>query len=414
MNVGDRLAGGHLLLLKYGEIGLKGKNRPHFERALVRNVTQALKAAAAGGPKPSFNVGTLQGRLVVSVAPGASEAEAAWLAAAAARVFGLVGVARARKVPLQMRSLVEAVIDTAREAAGAGAKTFKLEVRRPNKAFPLSSPEVAAGAGRSVLDAVPGLGVDVHEPDLRIGVEIRDDAVYVYGRETPGPGGLPVGTSGRAVALVSGGIDSPVAIWMAMKRGLSVLPLHFWSFPFTGERSRQKVIDICGVLGMWGLRADLLVCPFTEIQTAIRDRCPEELRVTVMRRMMMRVAVRLARTEGALAIVTGESLGQVASQTVESLAAIEAVTDLPVLRPLIGLDKEEIIARARAIGTFDLSTLPYEDCCTLFVPARPRIKPTIAEAEAAETALDVEALVGQAVEGTAPAGRDGPRQGAVS
>ncbi len=431
MSVGDRSPGGHLLLLKYGEIGLKGGNRPHFERALVRNVTEALKAVGAArvagaaraagvvgemgsraeaqavrGHRPAFRVGTLRGRLIVSLPPGTSEVEDSRLAGAAARVFGVVGVARARKVPLEMGSLTEAVIDTAREAADAGAKTFKLEVRRPNKAFPLPSPEVASSAGRSVLDSVPGLGVDVHEPDVRIGVEIRDDAVYVYGREIPGPGGLPVGTSGRAVALVSGGIDSPVAIWMAMKRGLAVLPLHFWSFPFTGERARQKVIDICGVLGGWGLRAGLVVCPFTEIQTAVRDRCPESLRVTIMRRMMMRVATQLARAEGALAIVTGESLGQVASQTVESLAAIEAVTDLPVLRPLIGLDKEEIITRARAIGTFDLSTLPYEDCCTLFVPARPRIKPAIAEAEAAEAALDVEALVARAVAGSAPAGRE--------
>ncbi len=386
--------GEQLLLLKYGEIGLKGKNRPHFERTLVRNVTEALKRAGA-----RVTVTTLRGRLIATLGHDTSEAEAARLAETAARVFGLVGVARAVRTPLDLGSLTAAAVGAAREAVVAGARTFKLEVRRPNKGFSLTSPEVARAAGQTVADSVPGLSVDVHEPDVRIGVEIRDDAVYVYGRETPGPGGLPVGTSGRAIALISGGIDSPVAIWMAMKRGLSVVPLHFWSYPFTGERARQKVIDLCGVLGTWGLRRDLLVCPFTEIQTAIRDRCPEELRVTVMRRMMMRVATALAGAEHALAIVTGESLGQVASQTIESLAAIQAVTDLPVLRPLIGLDKEEIISRARAIGTFDLSTLPYEDCCTLFVPARPRIKPTLAEAEAAERNLDGDGLVARALTG---------------
>lgn len=396
--------------MRYGELGLKGGNRPHFERVLARNVQRALARAAeaetAAAPKvPAVTVtgvGTSRGRLAVPLEPGLEPAGVARLAAAAARVFGLVGVAPARRVPLQIDALVEAVVTVAAEARAQGEKTFKLEVRRPNKAFPLTSPEVAARVGRTVLERVPGLEVDVHEPGLRIGVEIRQDGVYVYGREFPGPGGLPVGTSGRAVALISGGIDSPVAIWMAMKRGLEVVPLHFWSYPYTGERARQKVADLCSVLENWGLSEKLVVCPFTEIQTAIRDRCPETLRVTVMRRMMMRIAAEVARSRGALAIVTGESLGQVASQTLESLAVIGAVTDLPVLRPLIGLDKEEIISRARAIGTFDLSIQPYEDCCSLFVPAHPATRPTVAQAEAAERALDVRALVDRAVRGSGP------------
>ncbi len=411
-----------LLLFKYGEIGLKGGNRPYFERMLVRNVSHALKTAMAAPGQARGGDGrglafepklrTLQGRLLASLPAGLGETEAERLTQAAARVFGVVGVAQAVKVPLDLGAIAEAAVGLAREGAEAGAGTFKLEVRRPNKGFPVPSPEIAASVGRSVLEAVPELAVDVHEPGLRIGVEIRDDGAYLYGRETPGPGGLPVGTSGRAVALISGGIDSPVAIWMAMKRGLTVIPLHFWSYPFTGERARQKVSDLCAVLRGWGPLPDLLVCPFTEIQTAIRDQCPVELRVTIMRRMMLRIATRLARAEGALALVTGESLGQVASQTIESLGTIGAVTDLPLLRPLIGLDKEEIIARARHIGTFDLSTLPYEDCCTLFVPARPRIKPTIAEAEAGERALDVEGLVARALEGTAPVGAEQGRSGA--
>jgi len=385
----------HLLLLKYGEIGLKGRNRPHFERILARNVAAALRRADGGGPGGTLR--HLRGRFLIDLGPSSDEVRAARLAEAAAHVFGVVAVAPARQVPLTMEAIAETAAGVASEAVGTGARTFKLEVRRSNKAFPLTSPEVAAAVGRSILETVPGLAVDVHDPDLRIAVEIREDGAYLYGREIRGPGGLPVGTSGRAVTLISGGIDSPVATWMAMKRGLVTIPLHFWSFPFTGERARQKVIDLCGVLGSWGTLPDLLVCPFTEIQTAIRDLCPEELRVTIMRRMMMRIATRLGQTERALAIITGESLGQVASQTIESLATIEAVADLPILRPLIGLDKEEIITRARAIGTFDLSTLPYEDCCTLFVPERPRIKPTVAEAEAAEGALEVEGLVERAL-----------------
>jgi len=404
----------HLLLVKYGELALKGRNRPDFERVLSRNIARALDRAVGrdGAGGRSWRLRKAHGRLMVELGPEAGgPAEAERLVGAAAKVFGVVGVALARRVGLDVEAIREAAASVAREAVRtAGARTFKVEVKRPNKSFPLTSPEAAAEVGRGVLRALPELSVDVHEPDLRIGVEIRDDGAYVYGREVPGPGGLPVGASGRAVALVSGGIDSPVAAWMAMKRGLVVIPLHFWSFPFTGERARQKVVDLCRVLGEWGPVPDLRVCPFTDIQTAIRDRCPEPLRITVMRRMMFRVAERLARAEEAPALVTGESLGQVASQTLESLAAIETVTTLPVLRPLIGLDKAEIIARARDIGTYEISIQPYEDCCTLFVPAHPRTRPSVEEAEAAEKALDVDRLVEEAVAGTErfrpePAGR---------
>jgi thiamine biosynthesis protein ThiI len=387
----------HLLLVKYGEVGLKGKNRPHFEQSLVRNVALALRRADRDGP--GLTVRHLRGRLFADLGTEPDEARVSRLAESAARVFGVVGVAPACQVSLSLEAITEAAIRFAREAVEARARTFKLEVRRPNKAFPLPSPQVAAAVGRSVLDSVPGLTVDVHEPDLRIAVEIREEGAYLYGREIRGPGGLPLGISGRAVALISGGIDSPVATWMAMKRGLTAILLHFWSFPFTGEKARQKVIDLGRVLGGWGPLPGLIVCPFTEIQTAIRDACPEALQVTIMRRMMMRVAQRVALTEGAQAIVTGESLGQVASQTLESLAVIEAATALPVLRPLIGLDKDEIIARARAIGTYEISILPYEDCCTIFVPSRPRIKPTAPEVEDAERDLDLDGLVTRAVGG---------------
>lgn len=400
----------HLLLVKYGEIALKGKNRPLFERTLTRNIKGALeRVGGAMGPEPAvgqqpeFRVRAVRGRLAVDLAPRTSLDRAWRLAEAVSRVFGVVGVTVGSKVPLHQEEISREAVRVAADAAGVGGvATFKIEARRSNKGYALTSPEVAAIVGRRVLDEVPGLTVDVHEPDLRVGVEIREDGAYIYGRTLGGPGGLPVGVSGRAVVLISGGIDSPVAVWMAMKRGVVPIPLHFWSFPFTGERAREKVVDLCRALGAWGPLPDLLVCPFTEIQTAIRDRCPEELRVILMRRMMMRVATRVAEARGALVIVTGESLGQVASQTLESLATIEAVTSLPILRPLIGLDKEEIIARARHIGTFDLSILPYEDCCTLFVPARPRTKPSPAEAEAAEQALDVDGLIERALAATGP------------
>jgi len=396
-----------LLLLKYGEVALKGKNRPLFERALNRNLSGALGRALSGAPgagdrdvSRSVEVRHVHGRFYADLGLDVDALTARRLAEAAARVFGIVGVAAARRVPLDLESITVAAIGVVREVKTARpVRTFKLEVRRANKTFPLGSPEIATIVGRRVLEEVPGVAVDVHEPDLRVGIEVRDDAAYLYGDELPGPGGLPVGTSGRAVALISGGIDSPVAMWMAMKRGLVTVPLHFWSYPFTGERARQKVVDLCSVLAGWGPLPDLLVCPFTDIQTQIRDRCPEALRITLMRRMMMRVAARVAGREEALAVVTGESLGQVASQTLESLATIEAVIQLPVLRPLIGLDKEEIVARARSIGTYDISTLPYADCCTLFVPSHPRTKPSRREAESAEKALEIDRLVGDAVAG---------------
>jgi len=401
-----------VLLVKYGELALKGKNRPNFEKALVRNVRRALARADAQAGDAGAREGSVRrtggslevrktaGRLIVDVGEAGGEVRLSRLARAAARVFGTVGVAPSYRTGLDLEEITAAARAAAGEAVLSGrARTFKVEVKRPNKTFPLTSPEVARLVGAGVLEAVPGLSVDLHEPDFRVGVEIRSDGAYVYGSEIAGPGGLPVGTGGKAVALISGGIDSPVAIWMAMKRGLVTVPLHFWSYPFTSERARQKVVDLCRALSEWGPLPDLRVCAFTEVQAAIRDTCPEPLRVTVMRRMMVRIAAGLARREGAPALVTGESLGQVASQTLESLAVIEAVSERPILRPLIALDKEEIIERARAIGTYDISIQPYEDCCTLFVPPHPRTRPSLEEAEKAEEGLDVEGLVARTVKG---------------
>lgn len=311
-----------------------------------------------------------------------------------ARVFGVVSLSPALEAPLSAEAIDAAAEDALRAAlAGRDGASFKVETNRANKRFPLDSRQINQRLGAHLLQSVPGLRVDVHAPEIIVNVDVREGAAYVYTRTVPGPGGLPVGASGRAHLLLSGGIDSPVAGWMAMKRGVELEAIHFHSPPFTSERARLKVGDLCRRLAAWGGPTALHVVRFTDAQKEIYARCPAELGVTIMRRVMLRVADRIASARGGLALVTGESLGQVASQTLESINTINRVADLPVLRPLIGFDKAEIVALARRIGTYDISILPYEDCCTVFVPQHPRTRPTPAEAEAAERSLDVDALV---------------------
>ncbi|HEY8416208.1 MAG TPA: tRNA uracil 4-sulfurtransferase ThiI, partial [Thermaerobacter sp.] len=366
-----------VILVRYGEIGLKGRNRPQFEKALVRQIRRAL----AG--RPGVEVYRTPGR--VWVEPG-DDVDGAL--EALQRVFGVVAASPADRVPLDLDAITGAAVTVLGEAlagekgTGEGPVTFKVEARRSNKAFPLTSLELNQELGRRLLAANPAVRVDVRRPRITVGVEIRHDAAYVYARSVPGPGGLPVGVTGRACALLSGGIDSPVAVWMAMKRGLTVIPVHFHNPPFTSERSKEKVMDLVRILARWGGPLRLWVVYFTEVQRAIQLDCPPQLTITLMRRMMFRLAERIAAREGALALVTGESLGQVASQTLESIHTISRVTTLPVLRPLIGMDKAEIIDRAKAIGTYDVSILPYEDCCTLFVPSQPATRPRPEQAEA--------------------------------
>ncbi|ADU51392.1 thiamine biosynthesis/tRNA modification protein ThiI [Thermaerobacter marianensis DSM 12885] len=388
-----------VLLVRYGEIGLKGRNRPQFEQALVRQVRRAL------APWPGVAVYRTPGRVWVEPPAGT---DATPLLEALQRVFGIVAVAPAEQVPLDLDAIAGAAQQVLEDALEAEAGrpgtppgpriTFKVEARRSNKRFPLTSLELNRELGNRLLAAHPELKVDVQRPRITVHVEVRHDGAYVYARSVPGPGGLPVGVTGRACALLSGGIDSPVAVWMAMKRGLSVIPVHFHSPPFTSERAREKVVDLTRVLARWGGAMPLWVVHFTEVQRAIQLECPPELTITLMRRMMFRIAERIAARERALALVTGESLGQVASQTLESIRTISAVATLPVLRPLIGMDKTEIVERARAIGTYDISILPYEDCCTLFVPAHPATRPRPEQAEAAEAVRDWEPLLAEALE----------------
>ena len=384
-----------VLLVRYGEIGLKGRNRPQFEQALVRQIRRALREW------PGAAVYRTPGRVWVEP-PAGTDPEP--LLEALQRVFGIVAVAPADRVPLDLDAIAAAagrVLEEALASAGgppAEAVTFKVEARRSNKRFPLTSLDLNRELGSRLLASRPGLKVDVHRPRITVNVEVRHDGAYVYAHSVPGPGGLPVGVTGRACALLSGGIDSPVAVWMAMKRGLTVIPVHFHSPPFTSERAKEKVVDLVRVLARWGGPLRLWVVHFTEIQRAIQLECPPELTITLMRRMMFRLAERIATRERALALVTGESLGQVASQTLESIRTISAVTQMPVLRPLIGMDKTEIIERARAIGTYDISVLPYEDCCTLFVPAHPATRPRPEQAEAAEAVRSWDELLEDALE----------------
>ena len=379
-----------MLLLKLGEVVLKGLNRRTFEDKLVNNVRRRLRKCG------SFQVYVRQSTIYVEPQRDDCDMEAALTAAR--QVFGIVSVVRA--VPCE--KTVEAIVATAREyLAGefAQARTFKVESRRADKSFPMNSIQISQAVGGDLADAFPGVAVDVHNPDLTVHVEVREKFAYVHGPALPGAGGLPVGTGGHAVSLLSGGLDSPVSSWMMARRGVQLEMVHFVSPPYTSQQAQDKVLELARLLTAYCGTLVVHIVPFTEIQEEIRRKCPEEFFTLIMRRFMMRISQAIARRAGAHALVTGESLGQVASQTMLALGVTEDVVTLPVLRPLIGMDKVEIIRIAREIGTYDTSILPYEDCCTVFTPRHPAIRPQVEDVRAAEAALDVEALVAKALEG---------------
>ena len=379
-----------MLLLKLGEVVLKGLNRRTFEDKLVNNVRRRLRKCG------SFQVYVRQSTIYVEPQRDDCDMEAALTAAR--QVFGIVSVVRA--VPCE--KTVEAIVATAREyLAGefAQARTFKVESRRADKSFPMNSIQISQAVGGDLADAFPGVAVDVHNPDLTVHVEIREKFAYVHGPALSGAGGLPVGTGGHAVSLLSGGLDSPVSSWMMARRGVELEMVHFVSPPYTSQQAQDKVLELARLLTAYCGTMVVHIVPFTEIQEEIRRKCPEEFFTLIMRRFMMRISQAIARRAGAHALVTGESLGQVASQTMLALGVTEDVVTLPVLRPLIGMDKVEIIRIAREIGTYDTSILPYEDCCTVFTPRHPAIRPQVEDVRAAEAALDVEALVAKALEG---------------
>ena len=377
-----------MILLKLGELVLKGLNRRTFEDKLIANARRKLR------PHGEFKVYTKQSAMYVEPKNDECDMDGAW--EAMKKVFGVVGLSRARACDKDADAMLETAKTYLHDKLSA-ARSFKVEAKRSDKTFPMTSIQLAQYVGGELHDAFPNLTVDVHHPELTVHLEVRDDAAFVHADPESGAGGLPVGVGGRAVSLLSGGIDSPVASWMMAKRGLALDMVHFFSYPYTSPEAKDKVIELARLLTPWCGRLTVHVVPFTAIQEQLRRSCPEELFTLLMRRFMMRIAARVAQRIGAGAVVTGECLGQVASQTMEAVACTQAVCPLPVLRPVVGMDKEEIVRIARKIGTFETSILPYEDCCTVFPPRHPRLRPLPGEIEAAEASLDIEALVDEAV-----------------
>ena len=380
-----------IILLKLGELVLKGLNRHNFEEKLMSNARRRLQSC--GG---RFKVTTKQSITYVEPLEDACDMDRAF--EAMKMVFGAAGVCRCRACEKDKDVMLSAIQEFLAPQLAA-AKTFKVECKRSDKTFPLNSIQLAQYLGGELDELYPHLTAEMHHPDLTVYVEVRDDAAFIHGNTEQGAGGLPVGMAGKAVSLLSGGIDSPVASWMMAKRGLSLEMVHYFSYPYTSEEAKQKVLDLAKILTPWIGRTVVHVVPFTAIQEELRRSCPEELFTILMRRFMMRIAAAVAGRTGAGALVTGESLGQVASQTMEAMQCTGGAIDLPVFRPVIGMDKEEIIRISRRINTFETSILPYEDCCTVFTPRHPKLKPTIAECEAAEANLNVEGLVKAAVDG---------------
>ncbi len=380
-----------IILIKNGELALKGLNRRTFEDMLVKNMRRRLESAG------KFKFTIAQSTIVAE-----PEDESADLDEAVSRIekiFGIAGFSRAAAVEKDM----ETILRSAEEYLAPqllSARTFKVEAKRSDKKFPLNSPEICRETGGYLLRKFPHLSVDVHNPELTVTVEVRDNYAYIHGTQLKGAGGMPTGSAGRAALLISGGIDSPVAGYMMAKRGLELMAVHFASPPYTSERAEQKVHSLLKQVSKYSGRITLYVVPFTETQELIKDNCPEDIFTVIMRRMMMRVAQKIAAKENAGALITGESVGQVASQTMPAIACTDAVCEMPVFRPLIGMDKDEVVAISRKIETFDISILPYEDCCTVFTPKHPRTRPTIDYVEKCEEALEVERLVNEAVENT--------------
>lgn len=379
-----------MILCKLGEVVLKGLNRRSFEMRLMANIRRRTQHYG------KFNIYSKQSTIYVEPADGTCDLAGAY--EACRKVFGIIAVARA--LPCEKNK--EAIFETARtylNTALLSARSFKVETRRADKSFPMGSIQLSQWVGGELHDAFPHLKVNVHTPELTVFIEVREDAAYVHAPAEPAAGGLPLGMSGSAVSLLSGGIDSPVSSYMIAKRGVALEMIHFFSPPYTSEQAREKVLELAKLLTPWCGRLNVYIIPFTEIQEAIRANCPEDHFTLIMRRFMMRLAEKLAVTLRCKALVTGENLGQVASQTMEALRVSEDVVTMPVLRPLIGMDKEEIVRIARHIGTFDTSILPYEDCCTVFTPRHPKTKPNVEEVREMEQALDIEGLMQRAWDG---------------
>ena len=381
-----------IVLAKYGEIILKGGNRPRFEKVLVKNIQNALCKI------DDVKVSLAQATIYVELS---DQSKIDIICERMTKIFGLVSVTRAAECEKNL----EVIQKTALEYCGADLKpgtSFKVEAKRSDKKFPLTSQDIGREVGGFLHENCPGLIVDVHNPDNNVKVEVRDFNAYVYivQKKMKGQGGMPIGTGLKASLLLSGGIDSPVAGHMIAKRGIEIDAINFFSYPYTSERAKEKVIELASILAEYTSKIELYIVPFTEIQLQIRDNCPEEHMTLIMRRFMMRIAEKLAKQHKSSGLITGESVGQVASQTLAALDVTNSVVDMPVLRPLIGMDKEEIIEKSRAIGTFETSILPYEDCCTVFTPKHPTTNPKRATVIRTESVLNIEGLIDEAVKNT--------------
>ena len=380
-----------IILIKNGELALKGLNRCNFEDILIKNIRRRLRELG--------EIEIRKSQSTIYIEPKSEDYDFEEALLRVGRVFGIAGFSRAcvcEKTVEDILSRSPEYLRTEMEKI----KTFKVEAKRADKRFSLTSPEICREVGAVLLEKYPHLKVDVHNPDRVVYVEIRDFAAYVRAEQLKGAGGLPVGTAGKASILISGGIDSPVAAWTMAKRGLRLNAIHFASPPYTSPRAELKVRPLLKKVAAYSGTINLAIVPFTEIQDEIGKNCPEDYFTLIMRRMMMRISERLARDSGSLALITGESLGQVASQTLPALVTTDSVVNMPVLRPLIGMDKEEIVKISRNIDTFETSILPYEDCCTVFTPKHPKTRPTLESCLEAEKGLDVERLVEKAVSET--------------
>ncbi len=378
-----------IFLLKLGEIVLKGANKRQFESKLRQNIRRRMKAYG------NFDVYLIQSTVYVEPMDDACDIDGAWEACNS--IFGVVSLCRCRPCEKSMDAIFAAVEEYLGDDLDC-AKSFKVESKRSDKRFPLTSIAISQEIGGRLAEAHPSVAVDVHNPDYTVYVEIRDLAAYVHGPAQPGAGGLPTGVGGRAMCLLSGGIDSPVAAYMIAKRGVEIECVHFFSYPYTSQLAKDKVLELARLVTRYSGRMTVDIVSFTEIQEAIRDNCPEEFFRLIMRRFMMEIALRIAKQHGCGALITGENLGQVASQTMEAMTVTGAVVDIPVFMPLVGMDKEEIVTIARRIGTLETSILPYEDCCTVFTPKHPKTKPTLGQVINAERNLDREALIQRALD----------------
>ena len=378
-----------IFLMKLGEIVLKGANKRQFENKLRQNVRRRMR------PFGNFDVYIMQSTVYVVPEDDQADVDGAW--DACHTIFGVVSLCRCRPCEKNLDAIFNAIEEYLGEDLDC-AKSFKVESKRSDKQFAYNSIQISQEIGGRLAEAHPTVEVDVHNPEYTVYVEVRDLAAYVHGPAEPGAGGLPTGVGGRAMCLLSGGIDSPVAAYMIAKRGVEIECVHFFSYPYTSQLAKDKVLELARIVTKYSGRMTVNIVSFTEIQEAIRDNCPEEYFTLIMRRFMMEIAQRLAKHDGCGALITGENLGQVASQTMEAMTVTGAVVDIPIFMPLVGMDKEEIVTISRKIGAFETSILPYEDCCTVFTPKHPKTKPTIGQLIHAEEKLDRQAMIDKAVE----------------